>query len=231
MHAETSLSRPAHAVEDSAMQPLWVRLLLPVAALLSLAGYLGPWVPHAAAGLVVTGLDLAEYVKFLHPIRTGELTLWREGFYLPLVAVSLALSLNVYRRDLGYPWPIKVFLLGIAAVAALNLLPPAWSPAVLGTPEFRLQTFVLVSCLATAAISPFLALLPRAVLGLGPAVLSLAALFLPTLQFQRILPAIETIYGQSITPGWGVWVLLLGLVALIWSLLRTANLSFKGRRS
>ena len=218
MNAVTSSLRPTAVAEPSSVS-LWPRLLLPLAALVTFAGYVGPWVPHAAAGLVVSGLDLAEYVKFLHPIRSGELSVWREGFYLPLVAVSLALSLNAYRGDLRYPWPIKLLFLGIATVAALNLLPPAWSPAVLSSPEFRLQMLILVSCLGTVSISPILALLPRPILGLVPAGVALAALVVPVVQFWRILPAIETIYAHVITPGWGLWMMILGLLTLSIALL------------
>ncbi|MCB0115616.1 MAG: hypothetical protein KDD84_16065 [Caldilineaceae bacterium] len=227
MHAEMSLPRPT-TTPATPTSPTWTRLLLPVAALVTLAGYVGPWIPHAAAGLVVTGLDFAEYVKFLHPIRSGELSVWREGFYLPLVAVSLALSLNAYRRDLAYAWPIRLFLLGIAVVSALNLLPPAWSPAVLRNQEFRLQVFALVCCLGAVAIGPLLALLPRSILGLTSAVLSLAALIVPVLQFWRILPAIETIYAHAVTPGWGVWIMILGLLGLLAASLR---ISLKGSRT
>ncbi|MBI1298863.1 hypothetical protein GC175_28350 [bacterium] len=213
MNAVTSTLRPTTAAQPSRV-PLWPRLLLPLAAVVAFAGYVGPWVPHAAAGLVVTGLDLAEYVKFLHPIRSGELSVWREGFYLPLVAVSLALSLNAYHRDLCYPWPVKLLFLGIATVAALNLLPPAWSPAVLSSPEFRLQMLLLISCLGTVSISPILALLPRSLLGLIPAGVAVTALIVPVVQFWRVRPAIETIYTHAITPGWGMWMMILGLLAL-----------------
>jgi hypothetical protein len=221
MNAMTSTLRPTTAAEPSSV-PAWLRLLLPLAAVVTFAGYVGPWVPHAAAGLVVTGLDLAEYVKFLHPIRSGELSVWREGFYLPLVAVSIALSFSAYRRDLRYPWPVKLLFLGLATIAALNLLPPAWSPAVLSSPEFRLQTLVLVSCLGTVSISPILALLPRSFLGWIPAGVGLAALIVPVVQFWRIQPAIETIYTHAITPGWGVWTMILGLFVLSLTLLVTS---------
>jgi hypothetical protein len=188
-----------------------------MAALLTLLGYVGPWVPHAAAGLVVTGLDLAEYVKFLHPIRSGEIGIWREGFYLPLVAVSLTLSLIAYRADLRYPWPVRIGMLILAGIAALNLLPPAWSPPLLMTAEFRLQTAALLLCLGMTAISPFLALLPRIISGAAILVLAVLALILPIANFLRILPAIEAIYGHAITPGWGLWVLGMGLVGMVGS--------------
>src|SRR5690606_17869344 len=70
-----------------------LRWLLPATILLAVAGYFGPWVGHRVAGLVVMGLDLGEYVKFLTPVRAGQIALWREGFYLPLVVASLAASL------------------------------------------------------------------------------------------------------------------------------------------
>ncbi len=191
------------------------RWLLPVSAVLVLAGYVGPWIPHPAAGLVVTGLDLAEYVKFLDPVRRGALGVWRQGFYLPLVAVSLTLILYAYRRDLGYPWPIKIALLGIAAVAALNLLPPAWSPGLLITAEFRLQTATLLFCMGMAGISPILALLPRTVPALIAGGLAFAALLVPITQFLRILPPIADVYGSTIALGWGVWLLCVGLVGMM----------------
>lgn len=211
-----ALRTPAFRVPHSAF-----RIPIPLSALLALLGYVGPWVPHRAAGLVVTGLDLAEYVKFLHPIRSGEIVLWREGFYLPLVAVSLTLSLIAYRKDLRYPWPIRIGMLILAGIAALNLLPPAWSPPLLITPEFRTQTAVLLLCLGMAAISPFLALLPRIVNSAAILVLALLALIWPIVNFLRILPAIEAVYNHAITPGWGPWILAVGLAgmvagALIW---------------
>jgi hypothetical protein len=194
-----------------------LRITFPLAALLTLLGYLGPWVPHAAAGLVVTGLDLAEYVKFLHPIRSGEIEIWREGFYLPLVAVSLTLSLIAYRKDLHYPWPIRIGLLLLAGIAALNLLPPAWSPPLLMTAEFRTQSAALLFCLGMAAISPFLALLPRIVSGATVLVLAILALIWPIANFLRILPAIEAIYNHPISPGWGLWIMALALVGMVGS--------------
>ncbi|MBX3000796.1 MAG: hypothetical protein KF893_19905 [Caldilineaceae bacterium] len=200
-----------------------LRITLPFAALITFLGYVAPWVPHRAAGLVITGLDLAEYVKFLHPVRSGEIGIWREGFYLPLVAVSLTLSLIAYRKDLRYPWPIRIGMLILAGVAALNLLPPAWSPPLLMTPEFRTQTAAMVFCLGMAAISPFLTLLPRIVTPLTILILAVLALIWPVVHFLRILPAIESIYGHALTPGWGLWIMAAGLVgmmagALIWRL-------------
>jgi len=190
------------------------RWLLPLSGLLALAGFFGPWLPHRAAGLVITGLDLGEVVKFLPPVQSGQIPLWRQSFYLPLVAVSLAFGLHAWRAELAYPWPLRVALLGLAVVAGLNLLPPAWTPQRLLTPEFRLQTAALIGCLALAGLSPLAALLP----GWLPALLTLAvtvpALWLPLQGFLRVLPTLGQLYNRPIAPGWGLWVTELGLAGL-----------------
>ena len=191
-----------------------LRWLVPLAGLATLVGYFGPWIDHAAAGLVITGLDLAEYVKFLPSIRGGALMIWRQGFYLPLVAVSLIASLYAFRRDLGYGWPMRAVMLLMAGVAALNMLPPAWTPHLLLTPEFRLQTAVMGFCLGVAAISPFAALLPRQLSGGSTIFLAALALWLPVQNFLRVLPDIARIYNQPQSPGWGMYVMIAGLAAL-----------------
>src|SRR5512139_4312691 len=66
----------------------------------ALVGYFGSWVWHRVAGLNVTGVDLAEYVKFLPPFRAGQLHLLRESFYVPLAAGSLICGLIASRRVL-----------------------------------------------------------------------------------------------------------------------------------
>ncbi len=167
-----------------------LRALLPAFGLLALIGYFGPWVDHKAAGLAILGLDLGEYVKFLPAVRSGEIGLWREGFYLPLVAVSLAFSLYAYRAELDYPWYGRAGLLAVAVIAALNLLPPAWTPQRMLTPEFQQQSWGIVICLAAVAFSPVLAWLPRwasAIIAIG---LCLAAASVSVWQFLQVLPGI-----------------------------------------
>ena len=188
--------------------------LFPLSALLTLAGYFGPWLPHRAAGLVITGLDLGELVKFLYPVQQGDISIWREAFYLPLVAVSVALSLFAWRRELGYPLVVRLGLFAVATVAALNLLPPAWTPGLLFTPEFRLQIAAMAGCLALALVAPLTALLPARLTGLLTLALVVAALFFPLAQFQWILPALADLYNHPLAPGWGPWVMGVGLVGI-----------------
>lgn len=195
--------------------PAFLRWLLPLSALITLAGYFGPWVPHRVAGLVVTGLDLGEYVKFLPVVRGGQVSIWREGFYLPLVTVSLALSLAAFRLQWGYSWLMRMVLLLVAGITALNLLPPAWDQTTFTNPEFRLQIGALLLCLGAAASSPFLALLPQRMSNLFVILLSGAALWYPLRDFLRVLPAIRNLYNQPLSLGWGVYLLVIGLLLCI----------------
>jgi hypothetical protein len=191
-----------------------VRWLIPLAALIALAGYWGPWVDHRVAGLVITGLDLGEYVKFLPSIRGGQVVIWREGFYWPLVAVSLSQSLYAFRPRLAYGWPVRAGMVALAIIAALNLLPPAWTPARLLTAEFRLQSGALVLCLAAMAVSPFLGLLPKLIPTALMLVLAGLSIWFPVRDFLRVLPDIMTLYNRPLQPGWGLYTLIGGISLL-----------------
>ncbi|HXF62406.1 MAG TPA: hypothetical protein VNK95_12360 [Caldilineaceae bacterium] len=188
------------------------RWLIPLGAWLALAGYFGPWIGHPVAGLVITGLDLGEYVKFLPPVRSGAVWLWRPGFYAPLVAVSAGCILAAFRQELGYRWWMRAALLAAALAAALNLLPPAWTPARLLEPEFRWQMAALAGLLAALLISPFLALLPRRLAAAAVTLLALAGLIFPAQGFFAVLPTIAELYNRPLRPAWGLWLMLTGLL-------------------
>jgi hypothetical protein len=174
-------------------------------------GYYGPWVPHRAAGLIVLGLDLAEYVKFLPQVTGGEIRLVRELFYLPLAAASLGASL-IASRDALARWVRWLLALG-AIPLALAMLPPAWSPAVLRLPEFRVQVVVIALCLIAIPCIPLLKRLPdRFVLGIV-ALMSMLAALIPAWGFLRVLSPIAELYNHPIRPGWGWWLSLGGFGA------------------
>jgi len=136
------------------------------------------------------------------------------------VAVSVALSLFAWRREMGYPLLARLGLFGVATVAALNLLPPAWTPGLLLTPEFRVQTGVLAGCLALVLVAPIAALLPVRLAGVTVLALVIAALYFPLAQFRWILPALADLYNQPLAPGWGYWVTETGLAGVAYCVLR-----------
>lgn len=193
---------------------LFAQYLLLAGALITLVGYFAPWVNHQAAGLAILGLDLGEYVKFLVPVRDGAIWVWREGFYLPLLTVSLALSLFAFRPEMRWALWLRILALGVAIGAALNMLPPAWTPALLRTPEFRLQSLWIVLALCAILVSPLFALLPRWLAQAVVVAAALASLVLCTWMFFAILPAIEALYNHPIAAAWGVWLTCGGLILL-----------------
>lgn len=186
-----------------------------------LAGYFGPWIPHRAAGLVITGLDLAEYVKFVPQVISGAIPIRRELFYLPLAAGSLICSLFAARQEL--PRWLRA-LLGLTAIPlALAMLPPAWSPNTLRLPEFRIQILTIVGCLAF----PWLAQLllrraPRSITLILAALLALLGTVAPVSEFLRLQPALAEIYRTALPLGWGFWANTLGLSAFALVAIATA---------
>ena len=182
--------------------PRWLPVALVLAGwLLVAAGYWGAWIAPPAAGLRILGLDLAEYVKFMQPVRSGEIKLLREGFYLPLVALSMSLSVLAHRRDLPLPRGLRWLANGLAVPVALSMLPPAWTPPLLTTPEFRLQTMAIAVCgLAALASYPLLRRLPARVAAWVVVLLALAAATLPLWYFSRLLPELAELYHRSRAP-------------------------------
>jgi hypothetical protein len=180
--------------------------------MLAAIGCFGPWIAHETAALTLTGVDMGEFVKFL-PI--GEsVSLVRQLFYLPPLAVTVTIALLVGSYRLRLPWLLRLLLLLLAVPVSLQLLPPAWSPSSLLTAEFRLQTVALAGCWLLLASFWLLGRLPPRLSGAVSAALALAAVILPTWQFLAIKPAIDSLYGSPPAMGWGFFACLTGLVAV-----------------
>lgn len=217
-----------------ATNPLTRKFLFPALLVLSgwlfiVLGYWGPWVAAAAAGLRVLGLDLAEYVKFMAEVRSGQLVVTREVFYLPLVALSISFSLLAHRRELRLPTAIRWLLNLLAVPVALALLPPAWTPPLLTTPEFVKQTWAIGFCMLLALASwPLLRRLPARITTTLLVLFALLAVFPPLTSFSRLLPALAAIYHHPIGLGRGVWQMPLGWLLLIagWLVAQPRHKSF-----
>lgn len=186
--------------------------LMIIVAAVALAGYFGPWVPHPAAGLVITGLDLAEYVKFLPEVAAGKIALLREAFYAPLAAGSLIASLLSSRRAL--PRALRGLLLVAAAVLALAMLPPAWTPTTLRSPEFRIQTVAILACLTVMPLTALIRYVPNRLVWGITGILAVPAAVWAAWSFLRVRPAIEAVYNAALPLGWGFWTSLAGWLVL-----------------
>lgn len=182
-----------------------VRWGWPASLIIGLAGYIGPWIGHRAAALVICGLDLAEYVKFLAEVRAGTLPVWREWFLLSAAALSLSLTLTAVNRRLALRGVLTGVLLVASLLAALSMLPPAWTPSLLMTPEFRLQALLIAGCVLAIPLSPLLCRMPLAAVAGLVGVMQLIALLGAVRQFLIIKPAIDRVYGIPPHFGWGLY--------------------------
>jgi hypothetical protein len=198
---------------------------------LALAGMWGAWVPHRAAALVLSGWDLAEFVKFVPGAAAT-----RELFYLPVWCAGMALAVMMYRP--GDKLAAQVGLAAIALGLMVALLPPY--PDLLRayqSPEFRWQFLLGAGGALVVLSSFFLASLPtlrsrktspettsldhttpRKSSGRWAAAISGGALValalvgaVPALwQFLEVRGAIEAVYDASLGWGWGWGVFLAG---------------------
>jgi hypothetical protein len=195
--------------------------------LAALGASFAPWVDRSPAALVLTAPDLAEFVKFLPEVRDGSLRVHRLLFLAPLLVATFSLALVVTSRQLTYPhwarWPVLILVIPLA----LTLLPPVWSPSVLLSTEFRLQTVVCLLCLGLIVISRWLRDIPTRPLLLLMALASLIAPFLILWQFYAVREAIASTYASAIVPGWGTWLTLTGFTLVILSALLLAHTTDK----
>jgi len=174
-----------------------------------------PWVDRPPAALVLTAPDLAEFVKFLPEVRSGALPVHRLLFLLPLFVVTLSLSLVVMSPRLAYAAWVRRLALALVVPLSLTLLPPVWSPGVLLSAEFRLQTMACVLCLALVVASRWLRHLPPQPLTAFLLCLWLGAPLLALWQFWTVQAAVTSAYASPILPGWGGWATAVGCGLMI----------------
>ena len=197
------------------------RWLVWLALLLMGAGYFGPWVWHKAAGLVLSADDLGEWIKFLPTLRTGQLPVMRELFYLPIWLTAIGLGLQAGRLKSRLA---KLAVWSISLILVLTPLPKY--PELLGAyrePEFAPTFWATVAALVLSTVfALFSSRLPdRFVAALWIAIGVSAALFAPWM-FGRALPDIDRLYHFAI--GWGVVAEVLGGTLLaavgVWSMVK-----------
>lgn len=182
---------------------------------LVLVGYWGPWVNHKTAALVLSGLDMAEFVKFLPGVRAGTEFMIRELFYLPPLAAALCLALIGSNRHLRYLLWARAIMVIIAILLAIIVLPPyPFILQALSSDEFRRQFLAATGCLAVITASLLYRRLPGAVMTALLIVISLAGAIPPVWQFLSIRSALDRVYGQPIHVGWGLWLMVAGFLVV-----------------
>ena len=174
---------------------------------LSLISYWAPWLTHKDAGLAIAEVDLVEFPKFLPQFRAGDLVVWREAFYVPLLVVSVALVVSA--ATLRQAW--LRWLLRIAALF-LPLTPSIFN--VLESHEFQTQLNMVAIALVLILLTPILRGLPGPFVGALLFVAFLLGALVPTVQFQLLTPALAEIYREPIVVGWGLWANVVGFALL-----------------
>lgn len=174
-----------------------------------------PWIWHKGIALQLTAPGLAEFIKFLPEIRNGTIPANRLYFLLPLFLSMLALPIFVENRRLFLPiwlrWILRLSVIPLALVS----LSPVWTPTILRSPEFRLQTLLAATAVGLALIAPLLKGLPKNLLVILFSVGGAIALILPSRQFSLIQASIATAYHEPISLGWGWWLTVIGVTLSI----------------
>jgi hypothetical protein len=189
--------------------------------LTGIGGAFLPWVWREGVALQLTVPGLAEFVKFLPEVRSGQVQIERLFFMLPLFLAMLALPLFATNQTLKLPMWLR-WLMRLAVIPlALASLSPVWTPAILVSPEFRLQTLLAATAVGLAVIAPLFKRLPLRILIILLIVGDLAALTLPLWQFSLIQAGISEAYHQPISLGRGWWLteggIVMSVVGGVWS--------------
>ncbi len=191
------------------------RSVLLIALVAALAGYFGPWLWHPAVAFRYSADDLAEFVKFMPALRSGQAPITRELFFLPLwlAAFGLALWLGRYMKRGWLRW-----LVGLVIVYAAIWPMPAY-PFILDayrSPEFGASFWgsgiAAVLCAAALAIGGRLA--DRAA-ALAWIVVGMAGATIAPVAFSQLKPALDALHGWAMSLGWGIGAVVIGFAVVV----------------
>ncbi len=194
---------------------MFPRVPLLLALIAACAGYFGPWVWHPAVVFRYTADDLAAwFVRLMPAVRSGQVLITPELFFLPIWLASIGSALwlgRFVRRRV-----IRLLAGGLVVYAAIWPMPPY--PAILDayrSPEFALSFWVsaAVAAIAIAALTigkrwPDRLRAP-AWLAIGVAGATIAPL-----HFVRLKPALDALHGRPMSVGWGIGAVVMGFVVV-----------------
>lgn len=194
-----ALPRPPLSLDASMPQTL---LFLAFVAIF--VGYFMVWLPHEAAGLSFTGLEMGEQAKFLPPVREGQILPGRSLFYVPPVTLALMIVLLAAR------WPNRRWQTWAARALAITLSLLAF-PALeaLGTEaaEWLWRVLMIALVVLVAAVSSVTGQsLSSRVLWLLILFVALAGAVLPTWVFLEVRPLFASLLRADASIGPGVWL-------------------------
>jgi hypothetical protein len=180
--------------------------------LTGIGGGFAPWVWRESVALQLTAPGLAEFVKFLPGVRSGQIQIERLYFLLPLFVALLALPLFTANSQLTLPAWVRWGLRLATLPMALASLSPVWTPTVLLAPEFRTQTVLAAVAVGLVLLAPLLGRLPLRLLVILLLVGAAGAVTLPAWQFGLIEAEMVEAYHEPVSLGVGWWLTVGGVL-------------------
>ena len=172
---------------------------------LVLLGYFSPWVPHPAAGLALTGFEIAEWIKFAPQVRMGVSPLKRADFYWPPTVAAIGLAALAASHPGRPRWSHWAPII-LAAILSLLPFPLLEEVNSLGGVQANLGRLGLVILGLLATTYGWIAVegrLPAKVGGIALALTAGTGLVLVSRAFGAAEPIVESLLNHSIDPGLG----------------------------
>ncbi len=188
-----------------------IQIILFAGFTIILLGYFMVWLPGPGVGLMILGVELNEWIKFLPAVINGQVG-FRHWAALPpaTLAGMLALSTTNWSNKRLGSWVVR----GLAAVIALLALPPLElirdEPAGqwLFLVGLTLAPFILIAAASIWQKSPDF--LPSNTPSALVLLLSALGLALPTWLLRQLIPVVSELEGIPLGFGAGAWLNVVG---------------------
>jgi hypothetical protein len=171
----------------------------------------------------VTGFELAEFAKFFPQVQGGVVSIRRELFYCPFVAIfvlsGLLASWSTRRAvrliiSLGAATLLLVILLPFAVVDAARQA--LTTPAPFALPlDYNGQLVLVIVGVALTLLTPLTHRLPSRLWSILVAGLALTGITPALRQFAALRPLIAALYSAPLGLGWGLVVCVMGFGLLL----------------
>ena len=188
---------------------------------MALVGFFGPWIPHRAVALIVTGFELSEFAKFFPEVQARSVAVTRFLFLTPLTAGALIVALWTHAQPRR--WGTRLGLTLACALVAMAALPQFES---LTAPDYRAQVLLALGGSLLVLVTPLTRRWSARVRSSLTAILAAAGLMIPVQQFAILHPLVVALYNRSVGVGWGLAACVLGFgVVIAWPILMASQVA------
>jgi len=177
-----------------------------------------PWVPHRSAALVLTGLDLPEFARFMGEVKAGAVVVCPLALAAPILAASFAWAVAAAKSS--WPWWVKAAALAGSAWLLSVPYPPLER-------EKELSALLLLLVLAYFVAGVWRLSVRRVYR--GAFLLGLAAGVPALWQYVVLMPPLSRLYGKQVSLGAGPIVAFTGLLICLLSSALVATARVRSR--